>query len=287
MDLDVDLLHLQVQGILGRILRPMHGIFPYSTRSQNSSSENRECSNLVLNEEFSNELSAVITNIFEHRDEYPEYGNMYFHLEDNMADQERREFEGGGFKHQDLLEDIFESLGINCFDNEVLIFRDTHFFRIRLKTAQVYVHQTDDPEKSASLCLQPISTGWSNSGLTRFELTLLAKILAINGDALPSDVNSQIKNYVQNKRGGPNLTVNYPRLGLPNEGILGLRDEMLIELERLREIMTGESSEPLPPRVDDQGQIYHINARASIMNELRELFRKERKIRNPSALNAR
>lgn len=242
--------------------------------------EEREIGPLVIDQEFEERLSSILENRPFYRGIRPR--DAFEQINDNRK-----------LVHVDFLEELIRSLpGVSHSEDAIMVFRENHHFRIIIETGHVYVHLSADPEKYASICLEATCSGWSNvaDGLTSFELTLLAKITAIAWDELPSQIQNQVENFILNERGGENLTLCYPSSN--NHGILGLRDEMLRELERLRNIMQGgegreqnrdrreqeveaDTAPPTPPPT---------SLRAELSRELRNLFqqRRERSINNNS-----
>ncbi len=57
-----------------------------------------------------------------------------------------------------------------------------------------------------SLCVTAMNMGWSNLGLNRSELEVLAKIFAFASDALPTHILNQIQSYC--RRGSPPIPLN-------------------------------------------------------------------------------
>ncbi|MFX1295715.1 MAG: hypothetical protein ACFFD2_12800 [Promethearchaeota archaeon] len=99
---------------------------------------------------------------------------------------------------------------------------------------------------SKSLCIVQDSYGWSNFCLPKSQLLILAKIYAIQTKTLPKHVWNQIKQKVicYNKNITPftqSQAHNRPRPSLNNTSTLDdLRDTMLQELNRLKEVTRGE-----------------------------------------------
>ncbi len=81
-----------------------------------------------------------------------------------------------------------------------------------------------------SLCIIQDSYGWSNLGLFNDHLLILAKIFAIQTESFPSHVWNQIHTK----------KTCHPLTDSPHLTISGLRDAMLRELRRLKQIMRGD-----------------------------------------------
>ena len=300
----MDYFYEQTKHYKGDSKRPLHGIFPEDFKSKNRII--KKVKPLVIDKEFEDKLTITIKNLASYYNSQEELRPPIFQnrcearrllheellaLFRNMRGE--RHFlqrapralrrtpiiprrlppnEPKGFVHEEQIKGIFDSMGVNYTEDEALIFRETHYFRVDLKTSGVFIHFTDDEEKFASICLQPTNPGWSNAGLTSYELSLLSKITSILHDELPDAIKVQIRNFITNEQSGPNLSLRYG----DNHPIANLRDEMLRELSRLREIMGGrnetDNQREVVPREPRERPI-GFSLRAQLQNELRSLFR--------------
>lgn len=102
-------------------------------------------------------------------------------------------------------ENLLDDLGVTYTDEEAIIFRDEHYFRVVLLTGQVYVHQSNNPNRYARICLVPEGSGWSNTTLERAKLEILSKIVTIASDNLPVPIYRQIHRYIERGTKGKNL----------------------------------------------------------------------------------
>jgi len=299
----MDYLYEQIKHYKGDSTRPLHGIFPNKQKSSNSSE--KQVKPLVIDSDFEEKLSTTIQNFALHcQNRYDARGNgepepyenrrtarILIHNEllglframrgerhflrraprQRQLPFRRRMVEPKGIVHKELITSLFDSLGVNYSDDEAMIFREKHYFRVNLNTSEVFIHFADDEKKYAFICLQPVGAGWSNAGYTFWEIDLISKITSIVSDELPYEIKSQIENFLKNERGGPNLSLRYGDRQFSN-GIVGLRDEMLQELARLRDIMHGPAQNVPRPQRQPQPREY-APSRASLQRELRALFR--------------
>ena len=249
---------------------PRHGLFTKKQLERNKLNEikdNRAYKKKMERLEIVEILERIRrnTNIYSNMDEHGR--NRYPLLGPSSGGNTQ------GIVHKGFIENIFDSLDIHYTDEEALIFRDTYFFRIDLKTQEVFVHRADDTKKYASLCIHAVSSGWSNTRVSPWEVVLLAKIISIAFDELPTYLYQQIEYYILHGKGGPNLTVCHPTNHQDHPSFISLRDEMLQELERLRGIMRetddGRDEIPQQSRVKPPTDI-----RSAINQELRDLFRR-------------
>jgi hypothetical protein len=148
-------------------------------------------------------------------------------------------FKNGFFQYNPEFIEAIESMGMNI-DREqksITILNKSGEFKINLVHGDVHFLpiecvycEENCPREFRSLCIVSDTRGWSNSCLSGNQLLILAKIYAINHQIFPEHVWNQILQKStcprdKKKNKAPTFT--------------GLRDEMLRELRRLKNIMRG------------------------------------------------
>ncbi|NHI94716.1 MAG: hypothetical protein EAX96_19655 [Candidatus Lokiarchaeota archaeon] len=103
------------------------------------------------------------------------------------------------------LQEVLDNLKVTIVDNEALIFKSDHYFRVNLNNGKVHVHAIDDDKKCANICLIAGFDGWTNTNLNSFKVGLIAKISSIVWNDLPSEIYPQILDFLQFGKAGPNL----------------------------------------------------------------------------------
>ena len=103
------------------------------------------------------------------------------------------------------LQEILDNLNVTIINDEALIFKYDHYFRVKLETGEVFIHSIDNEEKCANICLVAGFDGWTNTSLNQFKVGLIAKISAIVWDDLPRPLYPQISDFLLHGKGGPNL----------------------------------------------------------------------------------
>jgi len=130
-------------------------------------------------------------------------------LETLRANPQSTRFRVRNRKTSESFIELLKDMGISYSETEALIFRDTHFFRIDLNSGNVFIHREENPDSYAHICLQPTSPGYTNLSLNYSELVTFTKIACITWNELPPSLNEQIKEYLVNDKGGPNLTIRH------------------------------------------------------------------------------
>jgi len=150
------------------------------------------------------------------------------------------------------------------------IAKTDHYFRVNTEDTQVYLFMRDDPEVCCRVCLVADTRGKDVGGATGFnarDLLLLSKIIAIEHGLLPPFLAAQVDRFVATRGAehGKNIfsfdpidvfqkefQERYPEIyearlrqrekeGLPvgPNAFCNLRNEMLAELHRLRQLLYG------------------------------------------------
>ncbi len=178
-----------------------------------------------------------------------------------------------------LLEEM--DLHFSLVKQVVFVHKKYGMFEVGINDTNVYFFPSrclgcnrNCPNRKRHICIVASDSGkpgWANVGVTKTDILLLSKVIALQHDLIPNHVKNQINRA---------LTCRPPGTRAPST-IMGLRDEMLAELRRLQSIMRGENDtnlpNPPPYRLDPPRAHPPYNRRAAVMRELQQLFRRHRR----------
>ncbi|MFX1536893.1 MAG: hypothetical protein ACFFDI_21965 [Promethearchaeota archaeon] len=156
-----------------------------------------------------------------------------------------------------------------------------------IKSGVVHIVSKEHTERRASVCIQWASwtrfKGYSNLGFSPVDLLVLAKVVAILFDQLPESIAAQTKYFLETGRtkslvDGENHVTPLTYLTNPSAPLTGLRNEMLLELNRLRDLLTDDTpAEPPPPPPEGSSPPPSFGSlHASLHYELAQAFRRIR-----------
>ncbi len=163
----------------------------------------------------------------------------------------------------------------------VFIHKEYGMFEVSLRDANVYFIPShclgcnlNCPNRRRNICIvinDASHPGWANVGLAPIDLLLLSKIIALENNLIPGHVKNQINSsFYCNPPGST-----------PPSTILRLRDQMLEDLRRLRDMMTCDEEGTFIPnpnntQLNPPPRRPPMTTRAAIMQELRRLFNRHR-----------
>ena len=172
----------------------------------------------------------------------------------------------------DLLYSILDDLDfqVSLVRRTAFVHKEYGMFEINIDDIAVYFVPSyciwcnlDCPNRRRHICivLDESSQTWDNVGLRSQDLLFLSKAVALENDWIPDHVRNQIKNSLYCRQPGTSLG-----------GVGSIRDQMLQELRRLRNIMTGGEDPPrgrnehreIPP------QEIRIGIHTALLRELRD-----------------
>ncbi|MFX1253056.1 MAG: hypothetical protein ACFFCZ_15730 [Promethearchaeota archaeon] len=159
-----------------------------------------------------------------------------------------------------------------------------------INSGVIHIVSKEHKERRASVCIQWARwtrfEGYSNLGFSPFDLLVLAKVVAILFDQLPEPVVAQTKYFLETGRNkalvdGENHVTPLLSSTNPSVPLTSLRNQMLHELNRLRDLLIDDippTDPPAPPESSSPPSF--VSLHASLRNELAQAFRRIRASRD-------